>query len=75
MKMEHGDTMTVGEFFPPVSNHPGGVNAGLMDGVVRFISDTINCGDQNAAAAKWGPSPFGVWGAMGTPDGGETVSF
>jgi prepilin-type N-terminal cleavage/methylation domain-containing protein len=61
--------------FPPVSNHSGGVNAGMMDGAVRFVSDTINCGDQNAAAVKSGPSPFGVWGAMGSPDGGETVAF
>jgi prepilin-type processing-associated H-X9-DG protein len=60
--------------FPPVSNHSGGVNTGLLDGSVRFINDTINCGNLNAAAVKSGPSPFGIWGALGSPSGGETAS-
>jgi prepilin-type N-terminal cleavage/methylation domain-containing protein len=60
--------------FPPVSNHTGGVNAGLGDGSVRFISDTVNCGNLNAYAVKSGPSPFGIWGAFGSPDGGESAS-
>jgi prepilin-type processing-associated H-X9-DG protein len=60
--------------FPPVSNHSGGVNVGLLDGSVRFISNTINCGNLNAAAVRSGPSPFGVWGALGSPSGGETAS-
>ncbi|MDR2757260.1 MAG: DUF1559 domain-containing protein, partial [Planctomycetaceae bacterium] len=60
--------------FPPVSNHSGGVTVGLLDGSVRFITDTINCGDLNAAAVKTGSSPFGVWGALGSPSGGESVS-
>jgi prepilin-type N-terminal cleavage/methylation domain-containing protein/prepilin-type processing-associated H-X9-DG protein len=60
--------------FPPVSNHSGGVNVGLLDGSVRFISDTINCGNLNAQAVRSGESPFGVWGALGTPSGGETAS-
>jgi prepilin-type processing-associated H-X9-DG protein len=59
---------------PPRSNHSGGVNVSLFDGSVRFINDTINCGNLNAAAVKSGPSPFGVWGAMGSPDGGESAS-
>ncbi len=62
--------------FPPSSNHSGGVNAGMLDGSVRFISETIDCGGyltevQNHNRAK---SPFGVWGALGTPAGGETTS-
>lgn len=57
---------------PPVSNHPGGVNVGMLDGSVRFVTDSINCGNANAHAVSSGPSPFGVWGAMGTPGGGET---
>ncbi|MDR2114803.1 MAG: DUF1559 domain-containing protein, partial [Planctomycetaceae bacterium] len=27
------------------SNHSGGVNVSLFDGSVRFVSETVNCGD------------------------------
>ena len=60
---------------PPTSFHPGGVNAIFMDGAGRFISNTINAGNQNALAVRTGPSPFGVWGALGTPSGGESASL
>lgn len=64
--------------FPPASNHPGGVTVGVMDGSVRFISDTINCSSTGTTAdtlaVSTGRSPFGVWGAMGTPNGGESVA-
>ncbi len=56
---------------PPTSNHTGGVNLALMDGSIRFISDSIDTGDRNAAAVSSGISPFGVWGALGSPNGGE----
>lgn len=58
---------------PPASNHPGGVNVGFLDGSVRFVSDTIDCGNTNAHAVSSGPSPFGVWGALGSPAGGEAA--
>lgn len=59
------------------SNHSGGVNAGMLDGSVRFISETINCGNQTTISAipKSGPSEYGVWGALGTVSGSETVSL
>ena len=60
---------------PPGSRHTGGVNVALCDASVTFITDTINCGDQNAYAVKTGPSPFGVWGALGSPNGGETAGL
>ena len=56
------------------SDHPGGVNVAMCDGSVRFISDTIDAGNQSAVAppANSGvPSPYGVWGALGTKQGGE----
>ena len=56
---------------PPTSYHSGGVNLGLLDGSVRFITNTIDCGNSNAYAVKTGPSPFGVFGALGSPNGGE----
>jgi len=60
---------------PPKSFHTGGVNVAFFDASVRFVSDTVNCGDQNARAVNSGPSPFGVWGALGSPAGGESASL
>jgi len=57
------------------SFHTGGVNGAFFDGSVRFIPDTIDFGPANAAPTLSGRSQFGVWGALGTPDGGEAVSF
>jgi len=60
---------------PPASFHTGGVNAGFFDGSVRFISNTIHTGNLNLPAVRTGPSPYGVWGALGSPDGGESVTL
>jgi prepilin-type N-terminal cleavage/methylation domain-containing protein/prepilin-type processing-associated H-X9-DG protein len=66
--------------FPPQSYHPGGVNAALADGSVRFISETIDTGNLAAPeSATWGNpnrpsrSPYGVWGALGSMDGGDPI--
>ncbi len=56
------------------SYHSGGVNVGMLDGSVRFVSDTIDTGDLTADQVLAGPSPYGVWGALGSPQGGETTS-
>lgn len=58
------------------SYHPGGVNVVMLDGSVHFISETINTG--NLAAPQVGarsglPSPYGVWGALGSMSGRESV--
>ncbi|MDR0337994.1 MAG: DUF1559 domain-containing protein, partial [Planctomycetaceae bacterium] len=64
-------------FYSVSSYHPGGVNSVFGDGSCRFISETINCGNLNA---KYKPreyfnaaSPFGIWGAIGSLNGGETA--
>ncbi|MDO5581825.1 MAG: DUF1559 domain-containing protein [Planctomycetia bacterium] len=62
----------------PSSYHQGGVNAALLDGSVRFISETIDAGTANSFGTTDGNvkgiSPFGVWGAMGSRDGGESTA-
>jgi prepilin-type N-terminal cleavage/methylation domain-containing protein/prepilin-type processing-associated H-X9-DG protein len=61
------------------SNHAGGANCAYGDGSVHFINDSINnatAGTSGLASASPtdGPSPFGVWGALGTVDAGESVT-
>jgi len=75
------------------SYHAGGANAALVDGSVRFFSETIDCGPVKTFTYAQhqtflgtiptglrpnenysGPSLWGVWGALGTAKGGETVS-
>lgn len=67
----------------PSSFHPGGVNAARFDGSVIFVSDNVNTAtdsgatpplDLTHAPVKSGRSPYGVWGAMGSVNGGETIS-
>jgi hypothetical protein len=50
------------------------VNGVFADGAVRFISNTINTGNLNARQTITGPSVYGVWGAMGSKDGGDIVT-
>jgi prepilin-type processing-associated H-X9-DG protein len=57
------------------SYHPGGVNAGFLDGSVHFVQDGINCGNLSTAPLRTGISPFGVWGAAGSINGGESTSL
>ncbi len=59
---------------PPSSRHPGGVNVLMADGSTRFISETINTGNLAAPPVSAGHSPYGVWGALGSKSGGESVS-
>ena len=65
---------------PPSSYHPGGVNVALVDGSVRFVSETIDTGNVGAASplsssrgsgSATMQSPYGVWGALGSRAGSE----
>ena len=64
---------------PPNSRHTGGVHCLFLDGAVRFISDNIDAGNSAAAPlpanVASGQSPYGVWGALGSVQGGEAKSF
>jgi prepilin-type N-terminal cleavage/methylation domain-containing protein len=65
-------------FYTAQSNHTGGVNTGRFDGSVSFVSDSVDTGglppDVKQGKALVGASRFGVWGAMGTHNGGEVAS-
>jgi prepilin-type N-terminal cleavage/methylation domain-containing protein/prepilin-type processing-associated H-X9-DG protein len=69
------------------SYHPGGVNVAFVDASVRFIADSIDAGDPNAAETSLpladpsrpqdygGPSLRGVWGALGSSYQREAVNI
>lgn len=62
--------------FTARSYHPGMVNVVMLDGSVRPILDTIDTGSLVAerAAVGDGPSPYGVWGALGSRASEEPIS-
>ncbi|QDV71149.1 Type II secretion system protein G precursor [Rosistilla carotiformis] len=64
-------TQAGGGIYSSSSRHPGGIQALLADGSVRFITETIDTGDLSQSAVTSGTSPYGVWGALGSRDGGE----
>jgi hypothetical protein len=57
------------------SYHTGGGQIGMSDGSVKFISQSIDAGNQSIddVPTPGGISPYGVWGALGSRNGGETV--
>ena len=65
------------------SFHPDGANAAFMDGSVRFIRDGIDTGSlfvpepalYETNQALEGKSSYGVWGALGSINGGENASL
>ena len=57
--------------FSASSYHDGGVNVAMADGSCRWINDNIDTGDLTKPEVTSGPSPYGVWGALGTRSGGN----
>lgn len=71
-----GTSDTSAGIFSAGSYHPGGAQAVLADGSVRFFAETIDAGNLGVTTdpgVTGGLSPFGVWGALGTRAAGESV--
>ena len=75
-----GDTGADG-FYSAGAAHPGMVNAAFGDGSTHAINIEIDTGELSAPTPTIEEmeanvsSPYGVWGALGTIAGGETVSW
>ncbi len=64
--------------FSPSSHHPGGVHVLMGDGAVKFMTDSIEAGNQSApiitnANQPGAISPYGLWGALGTRANREVI--
>jgi prepilin-type N-terminal cleavage/methylation domain-containing protein/prepilin-type processing-associated H-X9-DG protein len=74
------NTVSAG-LWPPSSRHQGGVHVLMGDGAVKFVTDSIEAGDQTSAhvgnEANFLPagsrSPFGLWGSLGTRASKEVI--
>ena len=71
-----GGTDNVRTMPAPSGFHLGGVNVGFADGSVHYINDNIDNGNTDPTGvvtySMKGESMFGVWGALGSRNGGET---
>lgn len=69
--------------FSAGSRHQGGAHVLMADGAVKFITDSVESGNQNQSMVQRdGPfpppgsqSPYGLWGALGTRAAKETTNM
>jgi prepilin-type N-terminal cleavage/methylation domain-containing protein len=68
---------------PPSSHHQGGCHIAMGDGAVRFVTDSIDAGNQRSAMvthagggglAAGSQSPYGLWGSLGTRASREVIT-
>ena len=66
-----GDAST--GYLPPSSRHQGGCHVIIADGAVKFVTDSIESGNQNSPTVHFNQagclppgsaSPYGLWGAL-----------
>ena len=70
--------MTTSVASPASSRHQGGAHVLMGDGAVIFMTDSVEAGDQRAAAIKHDNrpgkgSPYGLWGALGSRAAKERI--
>lgn len=85
---EHAANSATSSATAPMSSyHVGGCHALMGDGAVKFVTDSVDAGNSNNGMVYYrsntdqgtGPrapgseSPYGLWGALGTAAGRETV--
>jgi prepilin-type N-terminal cleavage/methylation domain-containing protein/prepilin-type processing-associated H-X9-DG protein len=79
---EGGDRQSA--IVPPSSRHQGGCHILMGDGAVKFVTESIEAGNRRAPQVYRGqtfgqsvpgsPSPYGLWGAIGTRASSEVIS-
>jgi len=71
-------TEAVNGIYSVGSQHVLGAQVLMADASTRFISDNIDTGDLSQPflpSSSRDPSPYGVWGALGSATGGEEHEF